>query len=95
MANFFRKERERANLEIPSLNNSFISEGFVNPKVIQCKGKERKMDMEKAFRSLSIDMVEVKDQETRDTRLPPFQRGQILNNWTSIKLSIVIKFQNE
>ena len=34
------------------------------------------------LRSLNIDMVEVevKDQEAKDTRLPPFLRGQTLNN---------------
>ena len=47
------------------------------------------------FGSLSINMVEVEDQEAKDTRLPPFARGQTLNNWTSIKLPVVFKFQNE
>ena len=75
MASFLGKERESAKLEIPSLNYSFISGGFVNPKVIRCKGKERVVDMEEAFGSLSIDMVEVEDQKTRNTRLPPFPHG--------------------
>ena len=92
MASFLGKERESTKLEIPPLNYSFILGGFVNPEVIQCKGKERVVDMEEAFESLSIDMVEVKDQETRNTRLPPFPYGQVLNNWTSIELSVVFKF---
>ena len=94
MAIFLGKERESANLKIPPLNYSFISRGFVNPEVIQCKGKERVVDMEKAFGSLSIDMVKVKDQETRNIRLPSFPHGQVLNNWTSIELPVVFKFQN-
>ena len=50
--------------------------------------------MVKTFGSLSIDMVEVEDQEAKDTGLPPFPRGQTLNNWTSIELFVVFKFQN-
>ena len=95
IASFFGKERESAKLEIPSLNYSFISGDFVNPEVIRCKGKERVVDMEKAFGSLSIDMVEIEDQEARDTGLPSFPRRQALNNLTSIELSVVFKFQNE
>ena len=59
--------------------------------------KEQTVSMlrKEALRSLSIDMVEVEDQETRDTRLPPFLHGQVLNNWTSIELFIVFKFKNE
>ena len=51
--------------------------------------------MVETFGSLSIDMVEVEDQRATDTRLPPFPRGQVLNNWTSVELSVVFKFQNE
>ena len=47
------------------------------------------------FGSLSINMVEVEDQKAKDTRLPSFPRGQTLNNWTSIELPIVFKFQNK
>ena len=94
MAIFLGKERESANLKIPPLNYSFISRGFVNPEVIQWKGKEITVDMEEAFGSLSIDMVEVEDQEMTNTRLPPFPHGQVLNNWTSIELPVVFKFQN-
>ena len=53
------------------------------------------VDVVKTFGSLSIDMVEVEDQEARNTRLPLFPRGQVLNNWTSVELPVVFKFQNE
>ena len=53
------------------------------------------VDIAETFESLSIDMVEVEDQEAKDAGLPPFSRGQILNNWTSIELFIVFKFKNE
>ena len=61
------------------------------------QGNEEKVMVEVAetFGSLSIDMVEVEDQETKNTGLPPFPRGQTLNNWTSIELPVVFKFQNE
>ena len=51
--------------------------------------------MVETFRSLSIDMVEVEDQEVKDTGLPPFPRGQTLNNWTSVELLVVFRFHNE
>ena len=68
---------------------------FINPKIIQGNEEKAMVDMAKTFGILSIDMVEVEDQEAKDTRLPPFPRGQTLNNWTSIELPIVFKFQNE
>ncbi|XWS46410.1 hypothetical protein CRYUN_Cryun14cG0063400 [Craigia yunnanensis] len=78
MSNFLGKEREEVKIEIPPLRASFVSEGFINSKMIQ--GKERVIDVEKAFGSLSIDMVEVEGHETKNPRLPPFLRGQVLNN---------------
>ena len=53
------------------------------------------VDIAETFGSLSIDMVEVEDQEAKDTRLPPFPRGQTLNNETSIELLVVFRFHNE
>ena len=79
-------------MDIPPLSSSFLSAGFINPKMIQDDDEEM---MVETFGSLSIDMVEVEDQETRNTGLPPFPRGQALNNWTSIKLPIVFRFHNE
>ena len=53
------------------------------------------VDIAETFGSLSIDMVEVEDQEAKDTRLPSFPSGQTLNNWTSIELPVVSRFPNE
>ena len=53
------------------------------------------VDVAKMFGSLSIDMVEVDDQEASNTGLPPFPRGQILDNWTAVELSVVFKLSNE
>ena len=53
------------------------------------------VEVVETFGSLSIYMVEVKDQEAKDVGPPLFPRGQTLNNWTSIKLPVVFKFQNE
>ena len=58
----------------------FLSTGFIDPKTIWNKDKEMDLDVDKEFESLSIDMVKVKDQKARDPGLPPFPRGQVLNN---------------
>ena len=82
-------------MDIPLLSSSFRSTSFINLEVIQGNGKKVMVDVAETFGSLSIDMVEVEDQEAREARLPPFPRGQVLNNWTSIELTVVFKFQNE
>ena len=82
-------------MDIPLLSYSFCSVGFINPEVIQGNEKKVMLDVAETFGSLSIDMVEVEDQEARNTRLPLFPRGQVLNNWTSVELPVVFKFQNE
>ena len=82
-------------MDIPPLSSSFLSAGFINPKTIEDNEEEVMVDIAETFGSLSIDMVEVEDQEAKDTRLPPFPRGQTLNNWTSTELLVVFKFQNE
>ena len=53
------------------------------------------VDIAKIFGSLSIDMVEVEDQKTKDIGLPSFPCGQTLNNWTSVELPVVFRFHNE
>ena len=53
------------------------------------------VDVAKTFGSLSIDMVEFGDQETRGIELPPFPQGQTLDNWTAVELPIVFKLSNE
>ena len=58
------------------------------------QGNEEEL-MVDTFGSLSIDMVKVEDQEVKDIRLPPFPRGQTLNNWTSVELPVVFRFHNE
>ena len=46
-------------MEILSLSHTFRLAGFIIPEVIQ--GKDREISVDKAFESLSIDMVEVRD----------------------------------
>ena len=82
-------------MDIPPLSSSFLFVGFINPEMIQGSEEEVMVDMKETFGSLSIDMVEVENQKVKDARLPPFPRGQTLNNWTSIKLLVIFKFQNE
>ena len=69
----FGKEEESARMEIQSLSHTFRSADFIIPEAIQ--GKDQEISVDEAFGSLSIDMVEVGDQEASNTRLPPFPRG--------------------
>ena len=82
-------------MDIPPLSSSFLSVGFINPDTIQGDEEEVMVDIAETFGSLSIDMVEVEDQEAKDAGLPPFPSGQTLNNWTSIELPVVFRFPNE
>ena len=81
-------------MDIPSLSSSFLFAGFINPETIQGNEEEVMVDIVETFGSLSIDMVEVEDQEAKNVGLP-LPRGQTLNNWTSIELPVVFKFQNK
>ena len=92
VANFLEKKTESMKMDIPPLSSLFLSAGFINPEMIQGSDEEV---MVETFGSLSIDMIEVEDQKAKNTGLPPFPRGQTLNNWTSIELSIVFRFHNE
>ena len=82
-------------MDIPPLSSSFLSAGFINSEMIQGNEEEVMVDIAETFGSLSIDMVEVEDQEAKDARLPSFPHGQTLNNWTFVELPVVFKFQNE
>ena len=80
-------------MEIPSLSHTFRSAGFIILEAIQ--DKDREISVNEAFRSLSIDMVEVGEQDASNTGLPSFSKGQILDNWTTVELSVVFKLLNE
>ena len=67
-------------MEIPLLSHTFRSAGFINPEAIWSKVEEMSTEMDEAFGSLSIDMVKDGDQEISNTGLPPFPRGQALDN---------------
>ena len=95
IANFLGKETGNARMKIPPLSSSFLSAGFINPNMSQGSEEEVMVDIAGTFGSLSIDMVEFEDQEARGTGLPPFPRGQILDNWTAVELPIVFKLSNE
>ena len=95
IASFLGEEGDRAKMVISPLSSSFLSVGFINPDIIQDDEKKVMADIAETLGSLSIDMVEVEDQETKGAGLRSFPRGQILNNWTSIELPVVFKFQNE
>ena len=92
IVSFLEKEGDNVKMDIPPLSSSFLSAGFINLDTIQGDKEEVMVDIVETFESLSIDMVEVEDQKARDAGLPPFSRGQTLNNWTSIELPVVFKF---
>ena len=75
IASFLEKEKESARMEIPLLSYTFRSAGFINFEAIQGKDKGVSTDIDKAFGSLSIDMVEVEGEEAKNTRLPSFPQG--------------------
>ena len=82
-------------MNIPPLSSSFLSTGFINSEMIQGNEEEVMVYVAETFESLSIDMVEVEDQEARGTGLPPFPWGHILDNWTAVELPVVFKLSNE
>ena len=95
IASFLGKKKKSVKMNIPPLSSSFLLAGFINPEMIQGNEEEVMADVAKTFRSLSIDMVKVEDQEASNTRLPPFPRGQILDNWTTVELPVFFKLSNE
>ena len=72
ITSFLRKKKDSAKMVIPLLSSLFLSVGFINPNTIQGDEEEVMVDIAETFRSLSIDMVEVEDQEANNTRLPQF-----------------------
>ena len=95
IASFLKEEKKSTKLEIPLLSHTFRSTGFINPRAIWSKAEEMLTEVDEAFGSLSIDMVEVGGQEAGNTGLPPFSQGQTLDNWTIVELPIVFKLLNE
>ena len=71
--------------------------GFINLGSAQDGEKSmiREVDMNEAFGSLTIGMIGAEEPKARNTGLPPFPRGQVLNNWIFVELPIVFKFPNE
>ena len=66
IVSFLGKEGESAKMDIPPLSSSFLSASFINPEMIQGDEKKVMVDIAETFGSLSIDMVEVEDQEAKD-----------------------------
>ena len=59
-------------MEIRLLSHTFRLVGFINPGAIWSKVGEMSTEVDEAFGSLSIDMVEVRDQRAKGIELPPF-----------------------
>ena len=82
-------------MDIPLLSHTFRSAGFINPRAIWSKAEDMSTEVDEAFGNLSIDMIEVGDQEISNIGLPLFPRGQALDNWTTVELPVVFKLSNE
>ena len=95
IASFLGKEKDSAGMNIPPLSSSFLSAGFINPDMIQESEEEVMVNVAETFGSMSIDMVEFKDQKARSTGLLPFPQGQTLDNWTAVELPVVFKLSNK
>ena len=54
-------------MDIPPLSSLFLLASFINPEIIQGNEEKVMVEVVEIFGSLSIDMVEVKDQEAKDT----------------------------
>ena len=62
-------------MDIPPLSSSFRLAGFINSEMIQGNEEEVMVNVAEKFGSLSIDIVEVEDQEARNAKLPLSPRG--------------------
>ena len=82
-------------MDIPPLSSSFLLVDFINLEIIQGNEEEVMVDIVETFGSLSIDMVEVEELRSKEHKTTPFPRGQTQNNWTSVELPFIFKFQNE
>ena len=78
-------------MKIPHLYHTFRSAGFIH--LDQAREEEEKTNMTvEAFEELTVGAIGEDGFEDRRSELPPFLRGQELNNWHAIELPIVFKF---
>ena len=93
-ASFFGQEIKDEPMKIPPIEHTFRSVGFIHPD--QAREEEEKINMTvEAFEELTVGAIGEDDSEDRRSELPPFSRGQELNNWHAIELPIVFKFPTE
>ena len=68
--------------------------GFIHPD--QAREVEEKITMiVDAFEELMVDAIGKDDSEVGRPKLPPFPKGQELNNWHTIEFPVVFKFPTE
>ena len=93
---FLDKTVEDFKMKIHPLSHSFLFTGFINFESDQegKKGMAQELDVNGAFGSLTINMIGV-ESKASSTKLPPFSRGQVLNNWTTVELPVVFKISNK
>ena len=93
-ASFSGQEIKDKPMKIPHLYHTFRSAGFIH--LDQAREEEEKINMTvEAFEELTVGAIGEDGSEDRGSELPPFSRGQELNNWHAIELPIVFKFHTE
>ena len=80
-------------MNIPPLSSSFLSTGFINPEMIQGKEEKVMADVAKTFGSLSIDMVEVEDQEASNTSYLHSHEDKFWTIGPLLNFSLSLNFQ--
>ena len=94
LANFFGQEIKDEPMKIPPIDQTFCSTRFIHPD--QAREVVEKINMTmKAFKELMVGAIGEDGSEDGRSELPPFPRGQELNNWHAIEFPIVFKFPTE
>ena len=94
-ASFFGQEVKDEPMKIPSIDHTFRSVGFIHPDQAREEEKEKINMTVEAFEELMVGAIGEDGSKDGRYELPPFPKGQELNNWHAIKLPVVFKFPIE
>ena len=93
-ASFSGQEVKDEPMKIPPIDHTFRSIGFIHPD--QAREEEEKINMiMEAFEELMVGAIGEDGSKDGRYELPPFSRGEELNNWHAIELPVVFKFPTD
>ena len=95
LASFSGREVKDELMKIPLIDHTFRSVGFIHPDQAREKEKEKINMTVEAFEELMVGAIGEDGSKDERYELPPFSRGQELNNWHAIELPVVFKFPTE